>query len=159
MSGEYFCFTVEKTRLGIPLKDIDRVISAVAVSHIPNSPSLIHGLIDFYGTLVPILNLRHRLNFKEIAISPDQFFIVINTTLRKLVLVADSIQGLISFQTSGIIPARSYDEDFEPIHVYRTDEGIILIYDTEKFLKGEDILQFELDANPNPIQVLSDPLM
>ena len=145
MSEDYFCFTVDKIRLGIPLKHIDRVINAVAVSLLPNSPPLFHGLVDFYGTLVPVINLRNRLNLKETAINSDQIFVVINTQVRKLILVADSVQGLVSLKTDGIIAARSFDQNLEPMDVYLTDEGIILIYDMEKFIREEDVLQFEID--------------
>ena len=153
MDDDYLCFNVDKIRLGIPLRNIDRVISAVAVRLLPNSPAIIHGLIDFYGTLVPVINLRHRLNLEETAIKPDQVFVVVNTSVRKLILVADSVQGLVPLKTSGIIAATSIDEDLEPNDIYMTEEGIILIFDTEKFIKGEEILQFEIDM----IQNQSDP--
>ncbi|MEI6140597.1 MAG: chemotaxis protein CheW, partial [Mariniphaga sp.] len=88
MTDDYLCFSDDMIKLGIPLKYVDRVINAVAVCPLPNSPSTIHGLIDFYGTLVPVINLRNRLNLNELAISPDQIFVVVNTSVRKLVLVA-----------------------------------------------------------------------
>lgn len=137
MTDDYLCFSVETIKLGIPLKYVDRVINAVAVCQLPNSPSIIHGLIDFYGTLVPVINLRKRLNLSELAIYPDQIFVIVNTSVRKLVLVADSVHGLMSIQTSDIVTAKSFDQDLESMDIYRSDNGIILIYDTEMFLKGE----------------------
>ena len=140
MTDDYLCFSVDTIKMGIPLKYVDRVINAVAVCALPNSPSTIHGLIDFYGTLVPVINLRNRLKLKEIAIHPDQIFVVVNTSVRKLVLVADCVHGLMSLQTSDIVPAKSIDQDLESMDIYRSDNGIILIYDTEKFLKGEVLI-------------------
>ena len=140
MTDDYLCFSVDTIKLGIPLRYIDRVINAVAVSPLPNSPSTIHGLIDFYGTLVPVINLRNRLKLSDLAIKPDQIFVVVNTSVRKLVLVADSVHGLMSLQTSEIVPAKSFDQDLETMDIYRSDNGIILIYDTEKFLKSEVLI-------------------
>ncbi len=148
MTDDYLCFSVDTIKLGIPLKYVDRVINAVAVCLLPNSPSTIHGLIDFYGTLVPVINLRKRLNLNELAINPDQIFVVVNTSVRKLVLVADSVHGLMSLQTSEIVPAKSFDQDLESMDIYRSDNGIILIYDTEKFLKGEVLILPENDIEP-----------
>jgi purine-binding chemotaxis protein CheW len=146
MTDNYLCFSVDTVKLGIPLKYIDRVINAVAVCPLPNSPSTIHGLIDFYGTLVPVINLRNRLKLNELAINPNQIFVVVNTSVRKLILVADSVQGLMSLQTTDIVPAKSFDQDLESMDIYRSDNGIILIYDTEKFLKGEVLILPEDDV-------------
>ena len=149
MTDDYLCFSVDKIKMGIPLKCVDRVINAVAVSALPNSPSTIHGLIDFYGTLVPVLNLRSRLKLMELPINPNQIFVVVNTSVRKLILVADSVQGLMSLQTSDIVPAKSFDQDLESMDIYRSDNGIILIYDTEKFLKSEVFILPEDDGDPS----------
>lgn len=142
---DYFCFRIDGVRLGIPLHHIDRVISSVAVNLLPNPPRIVHGLIDYYGIIVPVINLRRRLALRERSISPDQIFVMVNTAVRKLALVADSADEVISFSASELIPPGRLDSGIEASGVYRTNEGILLIYDPEKFLTSEEEIQ--LDAS------------
>ncbi len=142
-SEDYLCYTIDDISLGMPLHCVDRVIRAVAVKPIPNPPRNIHKLIDFFGEIIPVINLRRRLGLKETNISSDQIFILITTEIRKLALTADAASGVISFPASGLIQPGKLDSGFEATGIYRTEEGIILIYDPEKFLTAEEEIQLE----------------
>lgn len=139
--GDYFCFGIEGIQLGIPLYTIDRVIRSVAVNQLPNSPPIVHGLIDYYGTIVPVINLRHRLAINEKSISPDQLFLIVNTTARKLALAVDSADGVISFSEGEMIASDRLNSGIDASGVYRTEGGVLLIYDPEKFLTSEEAVQ------------------
>ena len=139
----YICCRIDDIRLGIPLHYIDRVIRAVAVKPIPNSPQIIHGLIDFYGTVIPVLNLRNRFAIRELAISPDQIFVLITTKIRKLALVADLAEGIITMEDGDIIPASRLDARIEATGIYRTKDGVVIIYDPEQFLSGDDAIELD----------------
>ena len=141
--GDYFCFGIEGIHLGIPLHTIDRVIRSVAVNQLPNSPPIVHGLIDYYGIIVPVINLRHRLTLIEKPISPDHLFLIVNTTARKLALVIDSADGVSSFSNDELISSGRLDSGIEATGVYRTEDGVLLIYDPEKFLTSEEVVQIE----------------
>jgi purine-binding chemotaxis protein CheW len=140
---EFFCFRIEDVRLGIPLHHVDRIIRSVAVSLLPNPPRIVHGLIDYYGTVVPVINLRRRLALKEKTISPDQIFVMVDTSVRKLALVADSADEVAAFSASELIPSVRLDSGIEASGVYKTNDGILLIYDPEKFLSTEEEIQLE----------------
>ena len=140
---DYFCFRVNGVRLGISLHSIDRVIRSVAVNQLPNPPRIVHGLIDYYGTIVPVINLRCRLSLEEKPISPEQIFVMVNTTVRKLALVADSADEVFSFPARELIPPDSLYSGIEASGVYRMEGGILLIYDPEKFLTSEDEVLLE----------------
>src|SRR5665647_237467 len=101
--GDYFCFRIDDVQLGIPLHHIDRVIRSVAVDQLPNSPRIVHGLIDYYGEIVPVINLRRRLALNEKSLSPDQIFVMVDTSARKLALVADSANEVNSFAADRLI--------------------------------------------------------
>jgi purine-binding chemotaxis protein CheW len=100
-------------------------------------------VIDFYGTVVPVLNLRCRFAIREIPISPDQIFVLITTKKRKLALVADVAEGIITMEEKGIIPGSKLDARIEATGIYRTEEGVVVIYDPEQFLSGDDAIQLD----------------
>lgn len=142
--SEYLCFKIDDIRMGIPLHFIDRVIRSVAVQPLPNPPPNIHGLIDFYGEVVPVVNLRYRLALQGKPISADQIFVIITTKVRKLALAADLAEGLISLSESELIPSHQLDKNIRATGVYLTTGGFILIYDPDKFLSARDEIQLNI---------------
>jgi len=141
--GDYFCFGIDGIQLGIPLHTIDRVIRSVAVNQLPNPPRIVHGLIDYYGTIIPVINLRFRLAINEKPISPDQLFLIVNTTARKLALVVDMAIGVVRFSDGELISSVQLDAGIEASGVFRTTDGVLLIYDPEKFLTSDEAVQLE----------------
>ena len=149
MSHDYFCFSLDRLIFGIPLEYISKVISAVQLIKIPNSPPIISGLIDFSGSLIPVINLYHRLNLESKEVQADQFFVILDTIQRKIVLVADSLQGLVSINQDETIQARSLDSGMENIHLFRTEDGVILLYKPEDFIAGTEDFFIEMDNELN----------
>jgi purine-binding chemotaxis protein CheW len=136
--AEIFCFTIENQQFAIPLTCVDQVLMAVAVSPVPNSSELLHGLIDYHGTLVAVINLRFRLKLPLKPIRISNRFIIANTSKRKIALVADEVYGVIVPEIKDLISADDLDTDLEATGILRRDDGIILIYDIEGFLSNQD---------------------
>ena len=70
--GDYFVW-YRWYSLGIPLHAIDRVIRSVAVSP-AKSTKIVHGLIDYYGTIGRSSTSGIIQPINEKPISPDQLF-------------------------------------------------------------------------------------
>lgn len=139
-TNEIFCFRLEGQRYAFPLSGVDRVLQATSVINIPNSPSLIHGVIDYYGTLIPVLNLRKRLGLPDQPIGIDDYFLVVDTPKRKLAVVIDDVDDVIVPAESDLIPASNVDAALENLSLCRLDGDMVLIYDLERFLTGADDL-------------------
>lgn len=139
----YFCFRIDGIRLGLPLHYIDRVIRAVAVNMLPNPPQIVHGLIDYHGSLVAVVNLRRRLGLPEHPISSDQVFVMVNTQARKLALVADMAEGIVPLLPEESVSPRSIDAGLEVAGLCRTGDGVLLIYDPEQFLSSGEAIQLD----------------
>lgn len=140
---EIFCFLIENQRFAIPLASVDQVLLAMAVVPVPNSPELIHGLIDYHGKVVPVINLRFRLKLPEQPIRITDIFIIADTSKRKIALVADEAQGVIVPDAKDLVSAIEIDSNFEAQGILRRDDGIILIYDMENFLAGEEEMKIQ----------------
>jgi len=140
---EIFCFTLCDIHLAIPLNRIQKVVRAVAITPVPNAPHIFHGLVNFHGKIIPVINLRHRFNLKEIDVSPDQIFLIANTLERQVALVADAVEGVVISKNEDVYPAGFLNQPIEAFGVLRSKEGMIFIYDIEKFLQTDEIIQLE----------------
>lgn len=142
-SNQILCFTIENIRFAISLACVDRVIRALEVTPIPNAPLVILGVFDYHGSVVPVINMRHRLKMADQPVRINDVFILADTSKRKLALVADRADGIVNPSSNELIKASDIDSGFEAKGVLRRDDGIILIYDIEQFLSSQEELDFQ----------------
>jgi purine-binding chemotaxis protein CheW len=142
-SDKIFHFTIGESKFGIPLSTVDRVIRAVAVTTVPNAPPAIYGLIDYYGVLVPVVNLRQHFQLPAQPVRVDDVFIIAASTKRKIALVADKADGVIYVKAPEIVTSSDVEPVFESAGLLKRDDGIIFIYDIEKFLSMQEEIEIQ----------------
>ncbi len=135
---EIFCFKLDNKQIAIPLANVDQVLMAMAVLPVPDSPPLIYGLIDYHGKIIPVINLRYKLKLPEQPIRSSDVFVIADTALRKIAIVADEAKGVIVPATKDLAAAADIGSGLNAEGFLRCDDGIIIIYDLEKFLSEED---------------------
>lgn len=141
---ELFCFRVDDQRYAFPLLSVDRIIQAVAVHTVPNAPPLLYGFFDYFGMLIPVINFRYRLNLPTYPIRACDYFIIVDTPVRKLALVIEDVGEVIRVSDSDLFPSSFIGGDHVS-GIFRRDDGIILIYDLEALVsKQEEVIVQEL---------------
>lgn len=140
----FFCFNIDQQSLAIPLLAVEKVLMAAAVTEVPESPPVIHGIIDYQGMIIPVINLRYRLKLPLFPVRINDIFIIAETSVRKVAMVADSANGVIVPAHTDLVNADDVDRGFKSEGMIRRDDGIVLIYDIEQFLSEQD--EFELQA-------------
>lgn len=154
------CFSLDKRIFALPLKQVVRVIRAVAVTVVPNANPLFYGVIDMHGDIIPVINLRQRFALSPKSISTSDRFVIMDTGQRRLALVADAVEGVREI-TEG-----DYQETAIPVNNEKTgaannkvlaisrflrdNEGIVIIYHVEELLS--DTGSMLLDALDELIQ-------
>lgn len=132
-------FRVDTQRYALPLAVVERIVRAVEVTPLPGAPAIALGAIDVQGCVLPVLDIRRRIGLAEQEITPDDQFLIARTARRVVALVIDEAHGVIETEQSavtgsdGIVPGL---EQFQG--VVQLDDGLVLIYDLEKFLSLEE---------------------
>ncbi len=55
-------FRLENQRYALHLTAVERVLRMVAVSSLPKAPAIVLGVINFYGRVIPVLDLQRRVS-------------------------------------------------------------------------------------------------
>ena len=141
-------FAIAEKRFAIPLTLVDRVIRAVEVTTVPDSPPVIHGIIDFHGRVIPVINLRKRFGMEQKPVEPDDRFIITNVDDLTIALVVDEVEEVVKpdekeiIQIDMIMPGdklnQTKNSGFDMAKFLRNDTGILIIYDL-KMLLGSDV--------------------
>lgn len=87
-------FSLDQLRFALPLSDVVKVERAVEFTPAPKAPPSVSGFIDFHGDIIPVLDLRKLFGLPPREIRLEDQLIVVRTSQRLVVLVADSVAGV-----------------------------------------------------------------
>ena len=134
-----FIFSLENQQFALHLFTVERIVRAVEVTPLPQAPEIVSSIINVQGRIIPVINIRKRFCLPEKEIEPSDQFIIANTSKRLVVLVVDSVAGLIQHPGQDIIAAGEILPGMNYIEgVIKIKGDIILIHNLERLLSLEE---------------------
>ena len=143
ISQEMLTFYIDNQRYAFDINVIDRIIRSVAITKLQDAPPFIEGVIDYYGEIIAVINLRKRLGYTIEDLKLTDRYIIVKTANRKLALIVDDVEKLLLIDSKDEFIAKNLDAGIQLLKVVREDEGIIFIYDIERLLNQKN--EIELD--------------
>lgn len=59
-------FLINDEYFGIDIMEVERILSFSPLTEIPDSPNFIEGVINYEGSILPIINLKKKLSMKNL---------------------------------------------------------------------------------------------
>lgn len=139
MEEKLVVFTVGNINVGVPVKDVDRVVFACEVTPLPGAPSVVRGVVDVHGCLAPVFDINSRFGLPFVDVNLNDCFIICNTRGRKVVLHVDNVRGVEPYSPEAVVVS----EDILPGMVHmeglvRIAEDMVLVQNLSKFLSLEE---------------------
>ena len=136
---EILVFELENQRYGLPVVDVIETIRAVTITPLPQAPSIVEGILNFRGTVVPVLDLRARFHQKPKALEIQDHLIIARTKERQVALRVDRATDLVRVPESDIEEAKKVAPGLDTLSgVARFSDGLVLIHDLGTFLSGAE---------------------
>ncbi len=127
--------SIEDQDYAFPLNEVRRAILAAEVTPLPNPPPFILGAINIQGQVIPVFNLRQRLNLPNRDLDINDHFLLCEIHQRQLVLWLDKVKKVRFCEQHELIPTQHIAANMEEIKSILKENGqLILIYDLEKLL-------------------------
>ena len=151
-SNQLISFTIDKHLLSIPITVVERVVRAVEVTPLGKAPEIILGVIDYHGDIIPVMSLRKRLGFPDRKLISSDRLMIIRISSRRLALVVDEVGEVIPHDNNRITTSGIFTKAIEAEGITRCSDGLILIYDPEKFLSSSEEFDLEEALKSNKIK-------
>jgi|WetSurMetagenome_2_1015567.scaffolds.fasta_scaffold00416_2 purine-binding chemotaxis protein CheW len=133
-------FCLSEQRCALPLKCVERVIRSVEISPLPKAPPIVEGLINIQGRPVPVLNIRKLFRLPEIETSLSDQIIIAHTLKRMVAIPVNDVGGVAEYEDQDFITSEELFPGIEYLEgVAKLKEGIVYIYDLERFLSLNEI--------------------
>jgi purine-binding chemotaxis protein CheW len=132
-------FELDEQRYGLHLSAVERVLHAVEVTPLPQTPDIVWGVIDVQGRIVPVLSLRRRLALPERAIGVSDQFVIARASGRTVALVVDVVSGVVERPAAEVVGAEKILPHLKQVAgVIQLDDGMVLIHDLDRFLSLDE---------------------
>lgn len=123
------------TQVCFPASAVRELVRSVAIAPLPGAPGVIEGAINLHGRIVPVVNLRQRLELPGVPNSPAQFLIILETSDRLIAIRVDDVDDVTDISTSDFESPSAISPVLQRLSgVAATANGALVIYDADAFL-------------------------
>jgi purine-binding chemotaxis protein CheW len=151
IESHFFVFLLGKQQYALPLASVERVVRAVYVTPLPGAPSVVLGVINVQGRVLPVLCMRSRFGLAQRKISINDQFVLASIAGHSVALVIDEAQNVIAHTADEIISSVQIAPGVSHIQsIVKKQDGLVLIHDLDKFLSLDEAIS--LDQAINAVQ-------
>jgi purine-binding chemotaxis protein CheW len=139
LAAQFLIFEVDDRQYGISVDRVERVVRAVDVTPLPRGPSLVLGVIDVHGTLVPVFDVRRRVGSPSKPVGVLDQFVIIRGIRRNVALVVDRVRDIVEIAASALASPEAIWPEWKEIEgAAQLQTGLILVEDVDRFLSLEE---------------------
>lgn len=136
---KFVLFTLDDQQIALHLSDVEKIARVAEITHMPNAPDVVMGVLNVQGRIVPVVNLRKRFQLETRDMSLNDHFIIARTSKRSMALWVDYVRDIIEIPKKDIVEHDSILPNVEYFEgVVKINENIILIQDLEKFISLDE---------------------
>ena len=140
-SSQYFVFALEGQRYALALAVVLKVIRAVELTFLPETPENLLGLLNMGGGIVPVLNIRKRFQLASHDVDIDDRIVICKAGPRTIAFMADVVVGVVELDHEAVDEAvhilpemKHYIEG-----VGKLNDNTVLIYDLDRLFSIQEI--------------------
>ena len=138
-------FTIGKEQFGVDILMVQEIIRMAPITAIPNSPDFIEGVINLRGHIIPVIDLRKRLNLGPLAEEDKNTarILIINVQDRVTGFIVDAVSEVLKIPKSSIEPPPEIVvAGLKSRYIYgvcKLDDRLVILLDFSKILQVEEI--------------------
>jgi purine-binding chemotaxis protein CheW len=127
---------------GVPINQVQEIIRVGDVTAVPNSPPFMEGVINLRGRVLPVMNIRRKLQLPAGDITKNSRIIVTEINGKLVGVLVDSVSHVLKVPPELIesAPEEVLEVDTDYITgVSKIKESLVIMLDLEKLLRREKL--------------------
>ncbi|RQO33533.1 chemotaxis protein CheW [Herminiimonas sp. KBW02] len=141
-SSEVLIFKLGNEEYGIDILNVQEIRGYDPVTTIANSPDYIKGVVNLRGTIVPIIDLRIKLQLGAPTYDALTVVIILNVGSKVIGMVVDGVSDVTTFSADQIKPVPEFGTLFSSDYIRgmgAVDERMVILLDIDLFMEAEQI--------------------
>lgn len=141
-SAEYLTFQLGQEEYGIDILKVQEIRSYESPTRMAQAPSFIKGIIDLRGVIVPIIDLRLKLQCAKAEYTDFTVVIILSVRGTVMGVVVDAVADVVALTRDAIKPAPQFQSQLDAAFVTgiaRMGERMLIMMDIEALLDSAEM--------------------
>ena len=141
-TAEYLTFQLGKEEYGIDILKVQEIRSYEQPTRMAQAPDFIKGIIDLRGVIVPIIDLRLKLQCAQAEYTDFTVVIILNVRGTVMGVVVDAVADVVALTREAIKPAPQFQSQLDAAFVTgiaRTGDRMLIMMDIESLLDSAEM--------------------
>src|SRR5690349_17367639 len=100
-------FHLDQEEYGVEVLKVREIIRMISITHMPNTPSYVEGIINLRGKVIPVISMRRRFGLADSENNGHTRIIVMDIGGELTGFIVDSVSEVIRISGSEIQPSPS----------------------------------------------------
>jgi purine-binding chemotaxis protein CheW len=141
-AGQYLTLRLGGEEYAIDILRVQEIRSYEAPTRMVNAPPFIKGVINLRGVIVPIVDLRMKLNIEKVEYNEFTVVIILNVRGTVIGAVVDSVSDVVTLTTQSIKPAPQFETAIESrfiIGLADVGERMLIVMNVEALMSNAEM--------------------
>jgi len=141
-AAEFLTFRLGAEEYGIDILRVQEIRSYEEPTRIANAPPFIKGVVNLRGVIVPVVDLRIKLNCEKVEYNGFTVVIVLNVHGRVVGAVVDSVSDVLELSSELIKPAPDMNSTVDTSFITGIASGgerMLILMDIEALMSSADM--------------------
>ncbi|MDD5066991.1 MAG: chemotaxis protein CheW [bacterium] len=154
---KYLAFSLSSEVYGIDILKVKEIIGVPEITHVPRLPAFIRGVVNLRGKIIPVLDLRLKLDFEPREYDERTCIIILEVDtaegLIQLGVIIDRVLDVMNLTQEQIEPSPSFGVKINTAFILgmaKVNNKVISILDIQQLLTTEDMSQLQSVAQEQP---------
>ena len=143
-------FQLGGEEFGVEIVRVQEIIRMPEITHIPQSPDFVEGVINLRGKIIVVVNLDKRFNLNSKEVDEDSRIIVVEIGNNVVGMIVDAVNEVLRIPSSSVEPApdlilSQISRDYLK-GVGKVDDRLLIMLDLAKVLTVEEMKEIAVLA-------------
>lgn len=125
---------------------VERVLRYTPPSSVPDVPSWIEGVLDHHGRVIPVVDMRRRIELADTDITPETRTLVLTTADGPVGAIVDAVHEVAVVPVSAVAPPPKMFKGLKSEFVRgiaKVRDQLVVVLEVERILTSADRIAFE----------------
>jgi len=139
-AGKFLTFCLGPEEYGMQILKVQEIIGLMPVTPVPNSPTFIRGVINLRGKIVPVLDLRAKLDMPSAEPTNESCIIVVRSQSIEVGVIVDRVREVLDVPADDIeVPPDIGIDTTYLLGIGKTHGRVKLLLDIDRVLDSANL--------------------
>ncbi len=157
-------FTLDDEEYAVNISELQEIIPMLEITHVPNAPDFIKGILNLRGSIVVVLDLEKRFHLERKKKVKQSHIIVTEINNNRFGITVDSVKEILKVspkeiqKTPDLIATKinaDYLKGVVVLQKKKQESRLVILLDIQKLLQEKELLNiektFKIKNNPKNI--------